>query len=123
MPRTSSSSPDLAAADRPWLREKVYTARHRRTVDLVVRSVDALRRRKARVSLTTVVEQSKQIDKTGKGVSRSAILNNEEAYAYFSRHSTYGRRRPKRVRTPDEEYVASAGVVAVKRDRDIARTR
>lgn len=124
MRQMSSSSPDGGNnIRRPWLEDKVYKDRHRRTVDLVVRSVDALRRRKARISLATVAEQSKQIDKTGKGVSRSAIINNDEAHAYFSRYSTYGRRRPKRVRIPDDEYVALTGVMPVKRDRDIPRAR
>ena len=44
----------------PWLEEKVYTRLRQRTVDLVRRSVDALRADKQRVSLATVTAKSKE---------------------------------------------------------------
>lgn len=69
----------------PWLEEKVYARLRQRTVDLVKRSVDALRKDKQRVSLATVAAKSKELDTegNGKGVSESTILDNQEARAYY----------------------------------------
>jgi hypothetical protein len=63
----------------PWLEEKVYAYLRQRTVDLVKRSVDALRNDKLRVSLSTIVAKSKELDTegNGQGVSESAILDNQ----------------------------------------------
>jgi len=73
----------------PWLEEKVYAKLRRRTVDLVRRSVDALRKDKQRVSLSTVAAKSKELDPDHRGVSESAILDNQEARAYYKQHRSW----------------------------------
>ena len=59
----------------PWLEEKVYTYLRQRTADLVRSSVDALCKDKQRVSLSTIVAKSKELDAEGKGISESANFN------------------------------------------------
>jgi hypothetical protein len=75
----------------PWLEEKVYARLRLRTVDLVKRSVDALRNDKLRVSLSTIVAKSKELDTegNGQGVSESAILDNQEARGYYEQYRTW----------------------------------
>jgi hypothetical protein len=82
----------------PWPEEKVYAPLRQRTIDLVRRSVDALLKDKQRISLSTVVARSKELDVegNGKGVSESAILDNQEARAYYEQHRSWQGTRKKR---------------------------
>ena len=73
----------------PWLEEKVYTRLRQRTMDLVRRSVDELRKDKQRVSLSTVAAKSKELDTKGKGISENAILDNLEARAYYEQYRSW----------------------------------
>ena len=73
----------------PWLEEKVYAKLRQRTVDLVKQSVDALCKDKQRVSLATVAAKSKDLDPERRGVSESAILDNQEARAYYEQHRSW----------------------------------
>jgi hypothetical protein len=63
--------------DRPWLNEKVYRPKRLRTVELVQRSVDSLLKDRKRISLSALSGCSKELDPDGRGVSETAILNNE----------------------------------------------
>lgn len=83
--RSNSTQENPKHEPHPWLEEKVYVRLRQRTFDLVKRSVDALREGKQRVSLATIVAKSKELDTegNGKGISESAILDNEEARAYY----------------------------------------
>lgn len=76
-----------------WLEESVYEPKRKHSVDLVKRSVDVLvAQRKqdgeTRISLSTIVTTSKQLDPTGTGVAHTTILENAEAYAYYKKHRT-----------------------------------
>ncbi len=73
----------------PWLEEKVYAKLRQRTVDLVKQSVDTLLKDKQRVSLSTVAAKSKELDPEHWGVSESAILDNQEARAYYERYRSW----------------------------------
>jgi hypothetical protein len=83
---------------RPWLKEKVYGPKRQRTIELVRRSVDSLAKDRKRISLSALAARSKEIDLGGRGVSETAILNNEEACAYYEQHRSWkvgnGKRRP-----------------------------
>ena len=83
--------PDEPQEPYPWLEEKVYARLRQRTIDLVRRSVDVLRKDKQRISLSTVVAKSKELDVEGNGkrVSESAILDNQEARAYYEQHRSW----------------------------------
>ena len=119
MTSRSTSSPPLEP--RPWLKEKVYDPKRRRTVELVKSSIDALTKDRKRVSLAALCARSKVIDRDGKGISESAILRNEEARAYYEQHRGWKavirqRRRNLQIQIPP----ASA---RIKIDRDLTRVR
>jgi hypothetical protein len=67
----------------PWLKEKVYEPKRRRTVELVRQAVDSLVKRGQRVSLASVITESKKIDPEGRGVSKGGILGNPDAKTYY----------------------------------------
>lgn len=105
--------------DRPWLKEKVYAPKRERTVDLVKQTIDCLLKEKQKVSITTVIMRSKDMDKEGRGVSQTAILTNEEARKYYEQHRTW---KPKYhlSRPPLKEVDLS---MPIKIDRDLAHAR
>ncbi len=115
--------PDTSQEPHPWLEEKVYSRLRQRTIDLVKRSVDALRKDKQRISLSTVAAKSKEFDieGNGKGISESAILDNQEARAYYEQHRTWQSTRKKRA---NPVVVASSTLPRqIKPDRDEQRAR
>src|SRR5258707_7621128 len=107
----------------PWLEEKVYARLRQRTVDLVRQSVEALRKDKQRVSLATIAAKSKELDTegNGKGVSESAILDNQEARAYYEQHRSW--RGSLRKRAKPLVVAVPASPEPVKPDRDEQRVR
>lgn len=107
----------------PWLEEKVYTYLRQRTVDLVRSSVDELCKDKQRVSLSTIVAKSKELDAegSGKGISESAILDNQEARAYYEQYRSWQGSSRKRAKPLAVALPASSE--AVKPDRDEQRVR
>jgi hypothetical protein len=117
----STSKSSHRSEARPWLKEKVYDPKRRRTVELVKSSVDSLTKDLRRVSLAALSARSKEIDPEGRGVSESGILKNEEARTYYEEHrgwkarprSRQGSCKPDPVRVP----------VRIKGDRDAARVR
>lgn len=105
----------------PWLEEKVYAKLRQRTVDLVKQSVDALRKDKQRVSLSTVAAKSKELDPERRGVSESAILDNQEARAYYEQHRSW--RGSSRKRAKPLVVASPAQPPAAKPGRDEQRVR
>jgi len=118
-PSTSALKPE---SDAPvWLQEQVYMPKRQHTINLVHQSVDALRKDKQRVSLATVVAKSKELDLDHRGVSESAILNNQEARTYYEQHRSWRGASRKRAKTL---VVASpAQPLVVKPGRDEQRVR
>jgi hypothetical protein len=106
----------------PWL-EKVYIKLRQRTVDLVRQSVDALRKDKQRVSLSTVAAKSKELDPEHRGVSESAILDNQEARAYYEQHRSWRGSSRKRAKPLAATASASPGVAKPGRDEQRVRQR
>ena len=105
----------------PWLEEKVYTRLRQRTVDLVRRSVDALRADKQRVSLATVTAKSKELAPDHRGISESAILDNQEAKAYYEHYRSW--RGSPRKRAKPLAVASPAQSSAVRPGRDEQRVR
>jgi hypothetical protein len=107
----------------PWLEEKVYAKLRQRTIDLVKQSVDALLKDKQRISLSTVAAKSKELDVegNGKGISESAILDNQEARAYYELHRSW--RGSLRKRAKPLLVVTSTSSRGVKPGRDEQRVR
>ncbi len=124
MPHRSHSTQENPKNEpHPWLEEKVYTHLRQRTVDLVKRSVDALRKNKLRVSLSTIVAKSKELDAEGKGISESAILDNQEAKTYYEQHRSWRGPSRKRAKTLAVAISASPGTVKAGRDEQRVRQR
>lgn len=125
MQPSSRSNPDSNDhhEPHPWLEEKVYARLRRRTVDLVKQSVDALCKDKRRISLATVAAKSKELDieGNGKGISESAILDNQEARAYYEQYRSW--RGSSRKRAKPLVVAMSATPGAVKPGRDEQRVR
>ncbi len=125
MLRTSHSTQDPHKNQRnephPWLEEKVYARLRQRTVDLVKRSVDALRKDKQRVSLSTIAAKSKELDPEHRGISESAVLDNQEARAYYEQHRSW--RGSPRKRAKPLVVAALVSSRAVKPGRDEQRVR
>jgi hypothetical protein len=113
------SASRLNPEDRPWLKEKVYGPKRRRTVELVKKSVDSLVDDRKRISLSALSSRSKEIDPDGRGVSETAILNNEEARAYYEQHRSWkpGAGSRPRALGPTGVMIVTTG------DRDAARVR
>jgi hypothetical protein len=107
----------------PWLEEKVYAKLRQRTVDLVKQSVDALLKDKQRVSLTMIVAKSKELDTEGKGISESAILDNEDARTYYEQHRSWKDTSRKRAKPVAKAMPPSLGAIKPGRDEQRARQR
>lgn len=103
----------------PWLVERVYEAKRERTFELVKRSVDVLLEQKERISLASIVATSKEVDEVGRGVSESAILNNELARAYYEQYRSWKGMRQKEA----VEAVPPTPPGHVKPDRDQDKVR
>ncbi len=119
----SNQGPNDHPEPHPWLEEKVYARLRQRTVDLVKCSVDALRKDKQRVSLATVAAKSKELDieGDGKGISESAILDNQKARAYYEQHRSW--RGSSRKRAKPLVVASSTSPGAIKPGRDEHRVR
>ena len=107
----------------PWLEEKVYAKLRQRTVDLVRRSIDALCKDKQRVSLATVAAKSKELDPEHRGVSESAILDNEDARTYYEQHRSWQGSSRKRAKPVAKAMPPSSGAVKIGRDEQRVRQR
>lgn len=116
-----SRDPNDHPEPHPWLEEKVYAKLRQRTIDLVRRSVDALLRNKQRVSLSTVAAKSKELDPEHRGISESAILDNQEARTYYERHRSWQGSRKKRAK-PDV-LTSPSPTGQIKSDRNEQRAR
>jgi hypothetical protein len=120
-----SHSPQENTKNEPhlWLEEKVYAHLRQRTVNLVKQSVDALRKNKQRVSLATIVAKSRELDTEGKGISESAILDNEEARVYYEQYRTWQGNRKRRAKPLTVASPAQSGPVKPDRNEQRARQR
>ena len=125
LPSPPDPNENLTNDPRPWLEEKVYARLRQRTVDLVRCSVDALRKDKQRVSLSTVAAKSRELDVegNGKGISESAILDNREARMYYEQHRSWRGPSRKRVKPPIVAVPAQPPTVKPSRDEQRVRQR
>src|SRR5258708_3570832 len=82
----------------PWL-QKHYQEKRERTIHLVKATVDQLVKEKQTVTIEAICHKSAQIDEEGRGVKKSAVLENQEAHAYYRAHSASYRAAAARKRT------------------------
>ncbi len=118
---TSGSTPSPQPEPRPWLKEKVYDPKRRRTVELVRSSVDALRKDRKRVSLAALCFRSKEVDPVGKGICESAILRNEEARSYYEQYRSW--KADSRARQSTLQIKNGVVPGRIKANRDLGRAR
>jgi hypothetical protein len=104
-----------------WLTEQVYQPKRQRTVDLVHKSIDALRKAQARISLASIAAKSRELDPDEVGISKSAILTNEEARAYYEQHRSWKHQR--RPPTSTQKSSRNSEPSSIKLTRDEARAR
>lgn len=102
--------------------QKIYEAREKRTFELVKKSVDVLVSQNQKVSLTTIVALSKELDPEGKGVSLSALSRNKKANAYYKKHQSYNSKATKRSSVVAKK-LSERESPQIKLDRDLARVR
>jgi hypothetical protein len=72
---------------KPWLL-KYYQEKRQRTIRLVKAAVDHLVKEKQTVTIEAICRESVAIDTEGRGVKKSAVLENPEAHTYYREHST-----------------------------------
>src|SRR5579859_3566124 len=104
-----------------WL-EDVYERRRRRTLRLVELSMAALVGKGESASLAAIARTSKTVDPAEPhGVSESAILHNEQAYALYRQH-TDRKRRPARARSTNDRFeIGNGRPIRVTANRDSGR--
>jgi len=106
-----------------WLRG-VYERRRRRTVHLVELSIAALQRAAKRTSLAADAHILKTVDlEESKGISESAILHNEEAYALYHRHADHKRQTVHKPSPNRRIDIGDDNRIRVSADRDRGRAR
>ena len=101
----------------------MYARLRQRTVDLVKQSVDALSLDKRRISLATVAARSKELDADHRGISESAILDNQEARAYYEQHRSWRGSPRKRAKPLAAAQTGSPRSVKPGRDEQRVRQR
>jgi hypothetical protein len=84
-----------------------------------------LRKDKRRVSLAMVAAKSKELDTegNGKGISESAILDNQEARAYYEQHRSWRDSSRKQEKSLVVTMPSSLGLVKPGRDEQRVRQR
>ena len=101
----------------------MYEPLRQRTIQLVRQSVDALLKGKQRISLSTIALRSKELDPDHRGISESAILDNQEARAYYEQHRSWHGGRQKQTKPPRSAPPASPALVKPGRNEQRVRQR
>jgi len=108
---------------RPWLRNH-YQQKRERTIRLVKAAVDQLVKEKQTVTIEAICHKSAEIDAEGRGVKKSALLENQEAHAYYREHSASYRTAQTRKRTGKAARAkALAHPLRIHPQRDVERAR
>jgi hypothetical protein len=117
----SKATSESTIQSHPWL-EKHYQEKRQRTVNLVKVSVDQLLKEQQTVTIEAICRKSSELDPEGRGVKKSAILENPEAHAYYRQHSTSYRQAQTRKRK-GKVVTPVAQPLRIKRERNVDRVR
>jgi len=112
---------DDAREPYPWL-QKHYQEKRERTVRLVKATVDQLQSDGKTVTIEAICRKSSELDPEGRGIKKSAILENPEAHAYYRQHSTSYKAAQTRKRK-GKSVVAVAQPLRIDPHRDVDRAR
>jgi hypothetical protein len=124
-PSRSHETNDEPRQPHPWL-QKHYQEKRERTVRLVKATVDQLVKEKQTVTIEAICHKSAEIDAEGRGVKKSALLENQEAHAYYRAHSASYRAAQTRKRTGKAARTSAQAHplrIDPQRDGDRARYR
>ncbi len=124
-PSRSNETNDEPRQPHPWL-QKHYQEKRERTVRLVKATVDQLVKEKQTVTMEAICHKSAEIDAEGRGVKKSALLENQEAHAYYRAHSASYRAAQTRKRTGKAARTSAQAHplrIDPQRDGDRARYR
>jgi hypothetical protein len=125
MPRHSPSNETNSEPNQPhpWLL-KHYQEKRQRTVRLVKAAVDLLISEKRKVTIEAICRESIELDPDGRGVKKSAILENPEAHAYYRQHSlSYKAAQARKRKSKSVVRAAQSLRIDPHRDEDRARYR
>jgi hypothetical protein len=92
-------------------------------VRLVKVAVDQLVKDQQTVTIEAICRKSAEIDPEGRGVKKSAILENTDAHAYYRKHSTSYQAMKQRTKRKSPSSVSQVLHVDPNRDVDRARYR
>lgn len=107
----------------PWL-QKHYHEKRERTIRLVKAAVDQLVKEKQAVTIEAVCHKSIEIDPEGRGIKKSALLENQPAHTYYREYSVSYRAAQTRKRTGKVAKVsAQAHLLRIDPQRDVERVR
>src|SRR6266567_1080214 len=107
----------------PWL-QKHYQEKRERTVRLVKAAVDQLTKEKQAVTIEAICHKSIEMDSEGRGIKKSALLENPEAHAYYREHSASYRATQTRKRTNKSMKVSvKTHPLRIDPQRDVDRAR
>jgi hypothetical protein len=107
----------------PWL-QKHHQQKRERTVRLVKAAVDQLIKEQQTVTIEAICRKSTEVDPDGRGIKKSAVLENAEAHDYYRKHSTsyqtMKQRNRKQGRNPSTSAQQS---LHIDPHRDVDRVR
>jgi hypothetical protein len=102
---------------------KHYEAKRQRTVRLVKTAVDQLVEEKQTVTIEAICQKSLVLDPEGRGVKKSAILENSEVHAYYQEHSTSYQAAKKRNRKRRMSSAPDPQPLRIDPNRNVDRAR
>jgi hypothetical protein len=112
-----------ASEAHPWL-QKHYQEKRERTIRLVKSAVDQLVKEKQTVTIEAICRKSTELDPEGRGVKKSALLENQQAHMYYREHSASYRIAQTRKRASKSmKAAAQAHPLRIDPHRDIDRAR
>lgn len=120
-PLPSNETNNQSSNPKPWLL-KHYEAKRQRTVRLVKAAVDQLVKENQTVTIEAICHKSTEIDTEGRGVKKSAILENPEAHTYYRQHSTSYCEMKQRTRK-GRAKASAAQPLRIDPHRDVDRAR
>lgn len=122
-PSRSNETRNEPRQPHPWLL-KHYQEKRERTLRLVKAAVDQLIKEKQAVTIEAICHKSSEIDPEGRGVKKSALLENQKAHAYYREHSASYRAAQTRKRTGKSARVSEqAHPLRIDPQRDVNRAR
>ena len=91
---------------------------------MVKAAVDQLVKEKQTVTIEAICRKSVEVDSEGRGVKKSAILENAEAHTYYQKHSTSYQTMKQRNRKPRGKLShSSSRLLCIDPNRDVDRAR